>query len=1010
MKKPTSRSLALSIMAACALSGCVHAYPPNERDAIMRTAPLEQIGGGAERGELMLLPEGHWALIENENISREDRPEPGTLLTMASNAQGDLENAPDNHLFVVLTSRDWGVYLARIDHRPISPQIPMASTTLAAKEENKALLERHGACIITGDLANNACIDALPDNTRVDIYAIDKQGRVILDTKLEDDTYVLPATPSSYLHKEGATYRFIGPNGTLPKRALAIAHPGAHRLPARPNIAHTASCDDALAELAPHANLMTVEFERQQLATAHILDLEQLAMKHGADAFVHCSADGKTTIGAPQIGREWMRSRKDFDLGPAVLGASALEFERVPGEHIRAIAMSMGLMARGDSQSAATWIAQVTRAGLSRELDTYLVRASQLLAHGGYPGLALRTAHAATRDNWNRTEHLAYALTMSIIWSAFGQERERIVQEGKLAEQVSRSREAPLQAWVFWRNASLAMIAGEMSSQTQVDAIGEETDERGKQGDGFRKWKLALHASHLLQTNGSGRDAGFERKLLAGAKELGVGELFEVVLLGTINGKPLEFSSEPCPLDVYGRCLGANQSEPHALVKELRQLSRAPLRPWFYPSDLEPEEATLALAVGLFQRPAGKQKSAIFSHVGRALADPAAREAFCAPGNQLEAMGRGFQARMQPLESSAAELEWLAGEVIPAACKDWFHAARVVADGLKDRRLYGLVLLENMLDRDPDTRAKSLEVLANLGSQRASTAQCQRYNLAYALAMLESGLIERANEAALAGLNCSHQGPPKHERDAHATIALIAYEQYGKIPSSFPRELEAALDKLPGDERYDWCPGLSRSAPNFKGLLDASILALAHGARLKSANSEDEDGVDLRVMRASEATRLARDGMTDAWKELGKADGYAKSAEMLANARETAARANAPELSRQFTYIETHLFEGSFSKVVEDAAATRSAPTPAKSKKKASKLTPREQLLARITRGEADAVRQELEAAMVEGAEELLYALTLLSGDISDLERVTTRHGEGAASVPSLCSPRVEVF
>ena len=52
MKKPTSRSLALSIMAACALSGCVHAYPPNERDAIMRTAPLEQIGGGAERGEL----------------------------------------------------------------------------------------------------------------------------------------------------------------------------------------------------------------------------------------------------------------------------------------------------------------------------------------------------------------------------------------------------------------------------------------------------------------------------------------------------------------------------------------------------------------------------------------------------------------------------------------------------------------------------------------------------------------------------------------------------------------------------------------------------------------------------------------------------------------------------------------------------------------------------------------------------------------------------------------------
>ena len=74
------------------------------------------------------------------------------------------------------------------------------------------------------------------------------------------------------------------------------------------------------------------------------------------------------------------------------------------------------------------------------------------------------------------------------------------------------------------------------------------------------------------------------------------------------------------------------------------------------------------------------------------------------------------------------------------------------------------------------------------------------------------------------------------------------------------------------------------------------------------------------------------------------------------------------------------------------------------------KLTPKEQLLARITRGEADAVRQELEAAMVEGAEELLYALTLLSGDISDLERVTTRHGEGAASVPSLCSPRVEVF
>lgn len=1011
MKKPSSRSLALSLMTACALSGCVHAYPPNERDAILRTAPLEQVGGGGERGELMLLPEGHWALIEKENIAREDRPAPGTLLTMASNAQGDLESTPDNHLFVVLTSRDWGMYLARIDHQPIAPQIPMASTSLEAKPKNKALLERHNACIIDGALADNACIQALPENTRLDIYPLDKNGRVILESKLEDDIYALPARPSGYLHKEKSAVRFIGPNGTLPERALAIALPDAQRMPARPNIAHTPSCKEQLAELAPHANLISATLEQQALANAHILELEQLAMELGADAFVHCGQEDTTTIAAPQIGREWMRSRKDFDLGPAVLGASALEFKRISGDNVRAIAMAMGLMARGDSQAASAWIARTTRSDYSRELDTFVVRSSQLLAHGGYPEQALRAAHAATRDNWNRSEHLAYALTLSIIWSAIGQERERIVQEGKLAEQVSRARESSLQAWTFWRNASLAMIAGEMSSQTQVDAIGEEADDRGKQGDAFRKWKLALHASHLLQTAGDGRDAGFERKLLASATELKLGALFEVILLGTQDGKPLEFSSKPCPLDVYGRCLGASKAEPDALLVELRQLSRAPLRPWFYLESLAPEDARLALAVGLFQRPAGKQKSAIFSHVGSALADEASRASICSRRDLFEAMGRGFTARMQPLEQTATELEWLASEVLPAACEDWFVAAKVVAEGQRDRRLYGLILLENMLGKAPVERAKSLEVLARLGSQRASTAQCQRYNLAYALAMLDSGLIERANEAALAGLNCRHQGPPKHERDAHVTIALIAYEQYGKIPSSFPRELVEELDRLPADERYAWCPGLSHSAPNFAGLLDATILSLSHGARatrVKDAGGQED--VDLRVMRASEAAQLARDGITNAWRELGQPGGYTKSAAMLANARDTAARANAPEVTRQINYIEKHLFQGSFEKIIEASAATTST-TPEKPKgKKARKLTATEQLMERIMAGEADAVRKELEGAMVEGAKELLYALTLLSGDITDLERVTKQHGKGAASVPELCSPRVEVF
>ena len=1003
-----STALLSAALLTCALMGCVHTYPPNERDALMRTSPLEQIGGEGERGELMLLAEGHWALIESTSVKAKDRLEPGTLVTMSPGAASGDAKKSDNHLFVVLVSRDWGMYLARLDHKPVSPQIPMASAPLTAKDT--ALLARHGACLVEGTLEDNPCIGALPDNSRIDLYALDKEGLVSLGAAIEDDTYRLAAMPAAYIHKEAGRIEFIGPSDRLPERALAIAHPAPHRLPARPNIAHAPSCAPMLAGkgLDRHANLIEAPLNADDLTEAHILDLEAMAMTHGADVLVHCDSTGERVIvGAPQLGREWMRSRLDFDLGPAVLGASALELRRVDAASARAVVMSMGLMALGDSHAASTWITAAMGEGYNRELDKFFLRSAQLLAHGGYPEQGLRVAHGATRDAWNRRENLAYALMMSTMWSAIGQEHERIVQEGVLAEQTERSRESSLQAWTFWRSASLAMIGGEISSQTQVDAIGKDTSERDKDQEGYRKWKLALHASHLLQTEANGRDEAFERVLLAAAKKQGVGPLFEMILSNTAP----EPSSEPCPLDVYGRCLGSQTLSPKEYATALRRLSRAPLRPWFTRANHSPEDALLALSVGLFQRPSGKEKSAIFAHVGSALADDTTRGELCAMSKDIEAMGRGFAARQQTpeLERAAIEIEWLARDVIPAACKGWEQAAEAVAEGEKDRRLYGLILLEKMLSRDPARRFEELAILARLGSERASRAQCQRYNVASALALLESGLIERANEAALAALNCRHKGESRHEKDANVTVALIAYEQYGKIPSSFPPALEAELEKLPEDERYAWCPGLSYSAPNFKALIDTAILAIAMDAKQESKGTED----NLRILRASEATELARAAIKDAWVALGKPWGYAESAKILRGARETAARANAPEVSRQLEYIEKHLYQGSFDKVIEDWASRAPAKPDASSAKKpaAKKLTPVEALRDRIeVTGDADVVRQELEETMVEGASEILFALTLLSGDITDLERVTKAHGKGADSVPTLCAPRTAIF
>ncbi|CAN0531043.1 unnamed protein product, partial [Laminaria digitata] len=401
------------------MSACAHAYPPNERDAIMRTAPVEHIGQSSARADLMLAREGHWSLVEREMVSREDRPEPGTLISMVTNQTDRDPMDEDRHLYVVLVSREWGMHLQRLDHRPITVQVPRASAPI---EVTSSLLQAHGACILEGDdWESLPCIQDAPLNTRFDLYSLDKKNRVLLEGDIRDEQYTLPATPRGFLHRDARATHLVGER---PKRALAIALPAPMRLPAKPNIIIDTSCPDALIAPGEHASITRAPLNKDALQGRHLLEIESLAMLHGADVLLQCDKErGEVHVAAPSIGREWLRSPAGFDLGPPVLGATTLTFKKLDGRTLTGIAMAMGAMARADSHTASHWIGLVLRSPTDNQLDPFVSRASQLLAHGHHPGAALRASFIATRNAWNRQEDLASTLMYATMWASLGQER-----------------------------------------------------------------------------------------------------------------------------------------------------------------------------------------------------------------------------------------------------------------------------------------------------------------------------------------------------------------------------------------------------------------------------------------------------------------------------------------------------------------------------------------------------------------------------------------------------------
>ncbi len=866
-----ARPARIAALACLSLTGCAWSQPPQPRDALIAPSEIKRPLSSTPQGQLMMLPEGDWALVHDTRSGDEPQALPQGAIVITSRGEGAQAN-----VYGVRLQRSWGVVLQRLDARRVAPG---TTQQLAALATDSRTLVNHGVCAGDGDPRANDCLQAAPTGTRFSLFALDAQGALagLSDAR---QGYLLGHTPRIALAQRGFDDVTLHHEGATPSRWIAIAHPHPRPRTARAAVALDPACPALSAP--PSAQLRVV---RAPVAAAdNPVTIEQLTLRLGVDAAMRCDGDEVVAM-TPTWWRAPLRDPwTGQSQGPGALGMMPLRAHGLSDAQRGLLAAAQAAHATGDVELAAFWLERLlARLASSSRHDALALQSAQALALGGRPELALHVATAATRARWNRAQDLLYNLTGEAVYRGLGLERESLKMQGKAAALAAADPRLVSSGWYVWQQAlrqGVKRVFSSPSRQTEQTAARSDPD--------AKLWVLSLFDEWLMPPHQPDEHfSAMEREALRERHQaLDLLTLWEAL---TAPPAPLTDATTSATLDSYGRGLSALAEDARweaiaqvatlrvqpswldALAKSDDPLWRAALV--MTSSSLELDEGSIS-ALGEAMGGAGCERAQALSRIAH---DALLRRRAIAPGAFADAQEGALWVMEHGLTRACQDMDtlWAAVEALPP------RARALVAP-------HAAALFEGWLRGGAGATQQRVALLER--AMRASSAgpRCATWGLALALAALRDGELERARAGATRALNCGGEDAAARRPDGELLLAMIGYEMSGQYVGAGSDEALAARLRAAAkpDPALAWCPGLQDDRPALKRAMPKTLWRLASSL---SSSSEVDDATDAALTQPARP----RDGND----LMGSSAVIALAMEDLAQARHALERGDIPATS-----------------------------------------------------------------------------------------------------------------
>lgn len=880
--------LLLTALALLTLSSaCSWSQPPRVQDAIIPPMAVQDPLFKRSTGKIFLLPEGIWSFIPDASENAFRTMQPGDLI--AFNPSDDTllpDQQPPRHIFAIVTKRDWGFLLQRLDSQPITRNARGALSPLSSISFDDATAEAAGeVCYGTAHDLNNPCLTDQP-LARFDIYAASHTDetaptfhRLQIQNPPEAHTLTMPILRQALLYVDAQNTPKIFAPAELPERWIAIRATQTAITPDQISLVTNDTCP-SLEQSGKILSGLTIH--HRTLASlphaTHPLEVEAAAYQHAADALLWCAPDAKnpaqpgtqpgakpsaTIAATPAIHHPFLIARGQYILGSSTLGLRPIHLSTNPAQRAL-LAQITALSSRAHFELAdfALEILLQSQPDAPQPLRQLAIQTMQLTASAGRPEAALRQGWFATRETWNRDGDPLYMLGQAAAFAAFdlNAEYSKLIQ--RFSETLKSANDTNLVAWLIYDDFRRKIAAG-----TEIPLLEFENIEKSLVARKLDTWALTIRAlaiQHELQNQNTVPASALEILQKAFA-DRNLTPLWHAYFPQSPT-TPLDCTDNArqtsCNLDSFGRRLAhiraENPEEPARLIGQLRQTPRVELRPNFSIDALHLAEITAPstrarLILAAFPLLNASDKSTILPELSQSLAhtlrDSPAQDT-CTDLSQIQALGhelllRATGPQVSPAEQTTARnAAWLANEAFPAACHSLAKFEETTRNYVRQHPRQSAApnhlvvpFFDSLLARAAaQSSTDTARALARLTTELGNNEPCRRYNLALAAALARAGQLDNAQHHLLLAGNCSQSQNTFYVDSHNLILNYIAYERSGNWPNNKPPQALSSATQ-PGAKPDDHCIAFGPESFDILRYLEPEIAQLAAQLQLPAAST-----------------------------------------------------------------------------------------------------------------------------------------------------------------------------